>query len=466
MTTTPRAAIYARVSSDPRGSGRSVSEQEKECRRTAALAGWDIVEMFTDNDRSASRYATKSRPAYAGLVEFVRSRSCDVVVTWEASRFQRDLQDYVALRELCRDRGVLWSYSGRTYDLSRTDDRLTTGLDALLAERESDMTRDRVLRSVRANADKGRPHGKLLFGYRRLYDDKTGDLVEQVPRDDQAAVVREAARRVSTGETPHAIARDLNDREIPAPRGGRWDLTQIRRLVTNPAYVGKRVHRGQVVGDAAWPGLIDEQIFYTCVSRMTDPRRKTVRDSAVRHLLSGIAVCGVCAAPVVVQKNRGFLAYLCPVGFHVSRRQDSVDDLVRKVVVARLGRPDALELVAGDQADDRVRVALGEAAEKRARLTGFYDAAAAGELTPAALARIEAQLLPQIKAAERHAREVTVAPVLREVSRTDISEVWGTLPITIRREVIRLLVEIRIMPAVRGARTFDPRTVKIEWRTA
>lgn len=423
--------------------------------------------MFIDNDRSASRYATKSRPAYAGLVEFVRSRSCDVVVTWEASRFQRDLQDYVALRELCRDRQVLWSYSGRTYDLSRTDDRLTTGLDALLAERESDMTRDRVLRSVRANADAGRPHGKVLYGYRRVYDDNTGALTEQVPREDQAVVVREAARRVATGETPHAVATDLNRRGISAARGGRWDLTQVRRLVTNPAYVGKRVHQGHVVGEAVWPALVDEATFYTCVSRMTDPRRKTVRDSSIKHLLSGIAVCGVCSARMVVQKNRGFRAYLCPDGFHVSRRQEHVDQLVNKVIVARLSRPDALELLGGTQVDVRVSAALGEAAEKRARLESFYDAAAAGELTPVALARIEARLIPEIEAAERYAREATVAPVLREMaSLGDIGERWHQLPITVRREIIRLLMTVRILPTVRGARTFDPAAVKIEWRSA
>lgn len=465
MESAPRAAIYTRVSSDPRESGRSVAEQEQECRRTAALAGWDVVEVFSDNDRSASRYASKPRPGYASLVDYVRARNCDVVVTWEASRFQRDLQDYVALRELCRAGGILWSYSGRTYDLSRTDDRLSTGLDALLAERESDVTRDRVLRSVRTNADAGRPHGKVLYGYRRVYDDKSGALVEQVPQDDQAAVVREAARRVAAGETPSSVARDLNDRRTPAPRGGRWDLTQIRRLVTNPAYVGQRVHRGQVVRKAVWPALIEDATFYTCVSRMTDPRRKTVRDGAIKHLLSGIAVCGTCGAPVVVQKNRGFLAYLCP-RFHVSRRQDHVDTLVTAVVQGRLARPDALELLSGDHSDQRVREALGEVAEKRARLESFYDSAAEGKLTAMALARIEARLVPEIEAAERRARHVSVAPVLSQAVGRDIGEQWPGLPITVRREIIRLLVTVRILPAVRGARTFDPESVKIEWCSA
>jgi len=239
-----RAAIYTRVSSDPRGVGRSVTEQLAECEQLCQREGWQIVEVFTDNDRSASRHARKTRPAYQALTEFVQAGGCDVLVTWEASRFQRDLAVYVDLRNLCHDCGVLLSYNGRTYDLSRTDDRFMTGLDALLAEQESDRTRDRVLRTVRAQATKGQPHGKLLYGYRRRYDPASGALLEQIPREDQAAIVREAAARVAAGETASAVARDLNQRGVPAPRGGRWELTQIRRLVTNPAYIAKRVHRG------------------------------------------------------------------------------------------------------------------------------------------------------------------------------------------------------------------------------
>jgi DNA invertase Pin-like site-specific DNA recombinase len=52
-----RAVIYTRVSQD-RGAGkRSVGEQEAECRTVATGNGWTVVRVFTDNDRSASRYA-------------------------------------------------------------------------------------------------------------------------------------------------------------------------------------------------------------------------------------------------------------------------------------------------------------------------------------------------------------------------------------------------------------------------
>ena len=53
-----RAVIYARVSSDPNERGRSVSEQEAECRAVCEREGWHVVAVYSDNDRSASRYAT------------------------------------------------------------------------------------------------------------------------------------------------------------------------------------------------------------------------------------------------------------------------------------------------------------------------------------------------------------------------------------------------------------------------
>jgi site-specific DNA recombinase len=459
-----RAVIYARVSSDPRGIGRSTREQVADCEAIADREGWTVVETFVDNDRSASRFANGDRPAYKNLVRFLQDGHADVLVTWEASRTQRDLDAYVKLRDLCRDAGVLWCYSGRTYDLDRTDDAFTTGLDALLAEREASQTRDRVLRSVKANAAAGRPHGKRVFGYRRIYDERTGELVSQIVDDDQAAVVREAARRVLSGETPNAVAQDFNARKIATPAGGKgWDLTQIKRLCTNPTYIAKRVHKGKVVAEATWPPILDEATFYALTTKLNDPKRRTQRDSAVRHLLSGIAICGVCGGRIRVQKNRGFLAYLCVDGFHVSRREDYVDEFVVGVTVGRLSQPDVLELLAHDD-DADVQAARAEAAELRARLDGFYDAAAGGELTPAALARIEAKLLPAIEQADKRGRSAAVSPALVEAAGPDIAGRWETLPLTARREIIDALMVVKIMPTGQGRRTFDPSAIAIEWK--
>lgn len=457
-----RALIYCRVSSDPLGHGRSVSEQETECRHVCEREGWTVQRVFTDNDRSASRYATKDRPAYKQLVRAVEAAEGDVLVTWEASRFQRDLEDYVRLRELCRKHGVFWSYSGRTYDLSRMDDRLSTGLDALLAERESDITRERILRSVRAGAAAGRPHGRLLYGYQREYDPSSGALIAQTIREDQAAVIREACKRFLAGETTNTIADDFNRRGLPAPRGGTWYLSQIRRLLTNPSYIGKRTHNGKVVGDAQWPAILSEADFYQCAARFSDPRRKTVKDGSVKHLLTGLMVCGVCEGRIVVLKPRGYLTYMCRERWCTARKVWAVDDLITELVLRRLEMPDALEVFALESdAEDQLAVL----AEKRARLTSFYDAAGAGEITATALGRIEQKLLGEIEALERRLQRTSAPTVIYDLVKQP-RKVWKKLLITQKREVIRTLMDIRLLKTRRGERVLNPETIVVQWRTA
>lgn len=460
-----RAVIYTRVSSDPNDRGRSVSEQEAECRAWVGRRGWELAEVYCDNDRSASRYARKARPDWQRLTEDLSLGKIDVLVSWEVSRTTRDRLVWAALVETCIDRGVRLCIGDRLHDLSDPDDAFSLDLASSLAVRESGMTRKRVMRAVQANAAKGAPHGRLLYGYRREYD-ASRQLIGQLPDENTAPIVREAARRVLAGETPYAVAQDFNRRGIPTPAGAArgWDLTQVRRLCVNPGYAGKRVHRGKVVGDANWPPLLDAATHHGLVARLSDPKRRTVRAGAIRHLLSGIAVCGVCGGRVRVQKNRGFLAYLCVDGFHVSRREEYVDELVEAVTVTRIQRPDILELMRAED-DDEVAAALAEVREKRARLTSFYDAAAAGDLTPAALARIESQLLPEIEATERRAQRAALSPIVADTAGPDAAERWARLSMPQKREIIDTLMTVRIMPTGRGRRTFDPESISIEWRT-
>jgi site-specific DNA recombinase len=457
-----RAAIYTRVSSDPNGRGRSVGEQEADCRAVAEREGWDVVRVFCDNDRSASRYSKKARPAYSELSAFVASGSCEVLVTWEASRFQRDLEDYVRLRELCRSENVLWSYSGRTYDLSRTDDRMTTGLDALLAERESDVARDRILRTVRANAAKGRPHGRIPFGYERQYNPATGELVAQVVKESEASLIREAAARFLAGEVPYKIAKDFNRRGIPTSHSGAWDTTRIRRLLTNPTYIGQRGHKGDLTA-ATWPPILDEVSFRQCAARFADPdRKKFWGGSGFKYLLTYIARCGVCGAGVRAGAPRGLPTYICNDSFCIARKIEPVDELITKLVIARLNRPDAATLFAPVQ-DEGLHQLLEEAAEKRARLDSFYEAAALGEITPTALGRVEGRLLDEIATLERRVQRVNVPTALYDlIGQAD--RTWPTLELSQQREVIKTLMDIRLLKTVPGTRPLRPESVEVTWK--
>ncbi len=461
-----RAGIYDRVSKDLRR-GRSVAEQSEANRAACAEHGWTIVVEYQDNDRSASRYALKPRENWPRLLGDLEGHRIDVLVLWEQSRGDRRLEEWAALLSTCRQLGILIhiTQDEYTYDVRRPRDWKTLAESGVASEHESEQTRARILRSVASRAAQGAVHGRLPYGYRREYDPTTGELLRQVPHEEQAAVIQEAARRIMAGETTYAVACDFNARRIPTPRGGgAWSPIQIKRLCTNPRYIAKRVHRGVVVADAQWPAILDEVTHYTLVRKLTAESRWTrPRESAVRHLLSGIAT-GACGGRVRVQKARGFFAYLCVVDFCTARKEVWVDEYVTGVVVEALSDPGLIERLADADRSADAQTALAEVAQLRARLDEHIALSVRGEISAATMARIEQELTPKIEAAEARARVAVIPPALREVARPDIADVWPDLPLSTRREVISSLMDIRLLPGRTGRRTFDPASIEITWK--
>ncbi|GIJ45803.1 site-specific recombinase DNA invertase Pin [Virgisporangium aliadipatigenens] len=462
-----RAAIYSRVSSDDERQGRSVGEQEAECRAVAERERWTVAEnaAFVDNDRSASRYARKKRPGFADMLAYLEAGEADVLLLWESSRGSRRLAEWAALLDLVRDQGmhVHVVTHGRTYDPRRARDMRSLQDDGVDAEHESGKTSERILRAVRGNAARGRPHGKLLYGYGRRYDDR-GQFVEQFPDPLQAPVVVELGRRVLAGESLKRIVADLNAREVVSPGGSVWTSNEVRRVLLNPAYVGKRVHQGKVMGEALWPAILKQDDFDRLTALLTDPRRKTVRDPSIKHMLTGAARCGICDGRMRVKRIRTYQAYVCSSGYCVSIRVESLESFIERLVIERVSRPDAAGIFTrGNEAAERAVEAAEELAKLRSRLDGFVAEAAAGRLTPGMLARVESELAPKIAEAERQAKPVPVHPELAALDVGRPRQWWDGLSLAGRRMAVQALMAVRVERATRANHGPVEDRVRIEW---
>lgn len=482
MTIT-QAREYLRVSKDRSGRGRSVEEQHRDHEADAERQSWTLGTAYRDVDVSASRYARKVRDGFAELIDDLTNGTfgADILMIWEASRGSRRVGEWVLLVELCEERGVrIWVHTHSTlYDPANPRHRRNLLDDAVDSEYESAKTRERVLRSTRATAAAGRPHGKLLYGYAREYDER-GRYVRQYPHPEQAPIVREMAERVDAGESCWTIAEDLNRRGVPPPRpprggqgplAGKWRLEQVKRCVVNPGIAGFRVHNGQIVGKADWPTIIDEELWSRCVARLSDPRRKTVRDGAVKHLLTGVARCGVCGTPMRTLKQRGgYRTYLCHPASHVAIKQDWLDEYITELVLTRMEQPDALALLVPPDDGQAAQAASREIEELEGYLRDFYDRAGLGPgkgVSPAGLAAIEAKVLPRIEELRRQAEPTSVPEAIRKLAGPRAREVWAdpAFTIALKRETVALVLDIRVVPAaVRGRKRFDPERVKWEWR--
>jgi DNA invertase Pin-like site-specific DNA recombinase len=465
-------ALYVRVSLDRKGRQKSINEQETELRGTARDEGWQVVQVFADNDRSASRYATKERPGYRALLDFLGSNSADVVATWENSRLTRDLGEFNELAKVCERTGTRWHYGGFTYDLTKASDRRRVGHDMVDSSAESDLTRERVLRSVRAAAVAGLPHGRRLYGYRRVYDELTGALDHVEVNDEQADVLREAAAHVLAGGSLYRLAHDLDRRGVPTMTANarKWHASNLTRALKSPGYAGKRVLRGEVVGDAVWPPIFDEVTWTRLQVVLRDPARNTRPETATSHLLSGLMSCGHCGEKAfyvltAARSRGGRKSYTCRSCQKVSRLQEPVDALVTATVRRLLSEPSwrAVWDRASAPDDSALAEAMNALAAIEARLEAFYASAADGEISPRALASIETRVSAEIEELRGLIRSLsTRSTVLDELTPTEIVQRWERLPIDTQRRVIRELFVIELLPVGRGKRVFDPAYVVIK----
>jgi len=445
---------------------------------------WPIVGEFRDVGMSATRHARKPRDDYAAMMEAVRAGECDVLMTWESARAQRDLAVYVALRDLCHDTKTLWWYMGELYDLTLRSHRNRTALDAVRDEDAGEGIREGVLRTVRQRAERGEPHGRIPYGYRRVYHPDTGKLIAQIADDTlpgpndtfeplaepKAPIVREIIRRIAAGHTAYSIAKDLNERGIPTPfhnaRG--WDVIQVVRTAKNPAYIGMRVHQGKVIGKATWASLLpagDEAVWWRASAILADPKRRTHRDNAIRHLLSGLAFCGECGEFMRMTHPRGRFTYACQGRFCVAMAEHLLDDYVEAAVLARLERPDAAEVFLATSDDKVVHEALAELEKKRAALGEARAMASRLELSLTSLAAMENTLVPEIKAAEARARSASLPPVLDTLIGPQARSVWANLSMAERRRALRPIVRVTVNKTIKGSRTIRPGRVVLEWLT-
>lgn len=448
-----RAFLYARASRDPKRRGRSTDDQMIDNRRECASFGCLNAGEFTDVDRSASRHAKRARDDFEAMIAGIEAGECDILFTWEASRFHRDLEAYVRLRNVCMSAGVLWCYNGTVYDLSKRSDRRATALDAIQAEDEAEGIRDRNIRTKRLLSERGAPAGRILYGYARRYDPDTGDLIEQYPHPERAEIVREVFARIAAGGSKYAIVRDFNDRALTR-YGKPWQEYHLYSMLMNSGYIGRRIHRGVDVGKATWDAIVDEEVFYAVQAIVRDPSRRTSKERAVRHLLTGLVKCGVCDAPLRVGKNRNGLSYGCPRGFCVAMREVKLDAFIEEAAIAWLGSKAAVaafQPAAGssDTGAARARQAALEAQLTEARtLAATFDKSGVPRLSIASLAAVETQLAPQIEDAKRQSETAGVPPVVRNLlGRPDVDAAWGDYTLTQKRMVLKKIMQPRLNQA-------------------
>jgi site-specific DNA recombinase len=476
---------------------RGVDRQFRDACKAAEILGLPEPVRYTDNDQSASEFATKERDRWPEFLDDIRAGRINRPMFWLFDRAFRTTEASDEFIKACRAGGALIVQTGGWAPLvanpSDPGDVKRMKDAANQAEYEVAVMSMRQRRHKEAMAEAGVSHGgRRRFGY-------TADWEEHPT---EAPIVRALVTRLLSGETLVSLAKWLNETGVPTPsteyrlakgqKPAKWTGPNLRGTLGGPHLAGLRVHHGQVVGKAAWPAIIPPETHDEVVRFLANPDRRPKGSGNTRkYLLPGIMVCDTCEAgvrsrPEYVNTYRGHhripASYSCPTGRHVHRPMAPVDRVVELAMVRRLTDHDMSGLFVADEAGEEL-VRLREAREAvEARIDEYADAAAT--MSPKAYAAATNRL-----EAERDGLDVQIADALttvRQASRVlrgatgpGAELAWfgpggpdgdreGGWSLARRRAIIAELAEVRL----KGGRTnntakgtrFNPRDVDIRWR--
>lgn len=333
-----RAACYCRISSDPKDKREGVERQREDTSALCEVKGWQIADIYIDNDRSASN--GKGRPEWERLLADIEAGKIDAVAAWDQDRVNRMMDDFVRYKRLFNQRGILLATSNNgDIDLTTPSGVLTATIKTAVSEHEVAMMRVRQLRAARQRAERGIPKWKRAFGY-------LGNTHQPDPVT--APLVADAYAAVMAGSSISDIAREWNAAGAYGLTGQPWTPSTVSLFLRKPRNAGLRSHNGEIVGKGTWPALIDEESWRTAQAVLNAPGRAPGRKSVRRHLLTAVLQCGKPGCGGYLSGHwtaQRAITYACKSCRGVSIRAEHVEPLIYKLVSERLAGEDAVDLL-------------------------------------------------------------------------------------------------------------------------
>ena len=217
------AISYYRVSTQRQGnSGLGLEAQRTAVVRFAEAEGLQIIAEFTEVESGKGADAIDRRPQLAEALLMARQRKCAVVV----SKLDRLSRDVAFISGLMAQRVPFI-----VAELGADADPFMLHLYAALAEKERRLISERTRAALASRKLSGAKLGNRTNAAQAAL---TGRNIAIKDADRFAASVLPMIRSIqSSGATSlRAIAQALNNRGVRTARGGQWQVSNVRNLLS------------------------------------------------------------------------------------------------------------------------------------------------------------------------------------------------------------------------------------------
>ncbi len=263
---TYRAGAYIRLSVEDSGkiNGYTFENQEKlVLDYIDSQQDMYLYRLYSDNGFSGTKF---DRPAFDEMIQDMREGKINCIVVKDLSRLGRNyLEAGNYLEQVFPFFRVRFISINDGYDSISpdvTDESLIIPLKNIINEGYAKDISIKVSSALAAKKRQGKFTGKYPpYGYLKDPADKNHLIVDE----ETSPIVRRIFRMRDSGMPLGAIAKHLNDEGIPAPaqylylkgisredhyRDSYWDRTNLKRLLSNQAYLGILVYRKSEVSFA------------------------------------------------------------------------------------------------------------------------------------------------------------------------------------------------------------------------
>lgn len=285
----------------------TLSRHQDTLNRIAVKQHLNVVKVYKEVMTGDSIAA---RPMMLELMADVEEGLVDAVLVMDIDRLGRgDLQDQGYILNLFKRQGVKIITPDKTYDLDDEGDEDMFDFKAFFARKELVTIKRRFARGKQASLNAGNYIGTYApYGYRK--EDKTLFVV-----DEEAKIVRMMFDLyVNKGYGDTRIASYLDELGIKSQSGIGWERTTIRRMISNPIYIGKiawnkrkfEYRNGKRVGSTLKPieewdlyegrhkAIVDEKTFWKAQDLAKERVVPHSYSNTLSNPLSYIIKCGAC----------------------------------------------------------------------------------------------------------------------------------------------------------------------------
>ncbi|CAH2217086.1 jg15366, partial [Pararge aegeria aegeria] len=265
--------------------------------------GWvALAKRYDDGGFSGKNL---ERPAIKELFEDVKGGEIDCVVVYTLDRLSRETKDSIEVTSFFRRHRVNFIAVTQIFDNNTPMGKFVQTVLSGAAQLEREMIVERVKNKIATSKEQGLwMGGTLPLGY----DVKDKELIIN---EKEAKTVKHIFERYMELRSMAELARELN-REGYRTKSDIFKKATVRRIVTNPIYVGKIRHYEKEY-EGKHDAIIEEEKWQKAQELIKNqPYRKAKYEEA---LLKGIIKCKSCGVNMTLtyakKENKRYRYYVC-----------------------------------------------------------------------------------------------------------------------------------------------------------